>query len=110
MHELGITRNIVSICGERASGRRVSRVRVEIGRLSAVVPDAIRFCFDVVSRGSPLEGASLEIIEIPGVGRCRQCSASVELASRSFRCPGCRSLDVELISGDELSIKEMETV
>src|SRR5277367_6729152 len=109
MHELGITRNIVSICGERAGGRRVSRVRLEIGRLSTVLPDAIRFCFDVVSQGSLVEGATLEIIEVAGLGRCRQCSADVVLAPHSFRCPGCQSLDVQLVSGDELTIKEMET-
>lgn len=110
MHELGITRNIVSICGERAGGRRVSRVQLEIGRLSAVMPDAIRFCFDVVSQGSVVEGARLEIIEVAGLGRCRGCGASIALASSSRRCPVCQSLDVELLAGDELTIKEMETV
>jgi hydrogenase nickel incorporation protein HypA/HybF len=110
VHELGITRNIVSICGERAGGRRVSRVKLEIGQLSAVVPEAIRFCFDVVSQGSPVEGARLEIVEIAGLGRCRRCRLSVELTSHSYRCQACQSLDVELIAGDELSIKEMETV
>ena len=110
MHELGITRNIVSICGERAAGRRVSRVQLEIGRLSSVVPEAIRFCFDVVSQGSPVEGARLEIIEVAGLGRCRRCDVNVELASLSLRCPACQSLEVQLIAGDELSIKEMETV
>jgi hydrogenase nickel incorporation protein HypA/HybF len=110
VHELGITRNIVTICGERAGGRRVSRVKLEIGRLSAVVPDAIRFCFDVVSQGSPVEGARLEIVEVAGLGRCRRCNASVELSTPSCRCPACQSLELELVAGDELTIKEMETV
>ena len=62
----------------RASSRRwwsgcadapVRRVRLEIGRLSGVVPDAVRFCFDLVAAGTTLEGAVLEIDE-PG-GRVR---------------------------------------
>ena len=66
MHELSITRNVVAIVSERAVGQRVTRVRLEIGRLSAVVPDSIRFCFDICAQGTPLEGAELEIVERPG--------------------------------------------
>lgn len=66
MHELGITRNIVAIVSERASGQRVIRVRLTIGRLSAIMPDAIRFCFDVCAHNTPLEGALLEIDQPPG--------------------------------------------
>ena len=66
MHELSITRNVVAIVSERAVGQRVTRVRLEIGRLSAVVPDSIRFCFDICAQGTPLEGAELEIVESAG--------------------------------------------
>ena len=66
MHELSITRNVVAIVSERAAGQRVTRVRLEIGRLSAVVPDSIRFCFDICAQGTPLEGAELEIVESAG--------------------------------------------
>jgi hydrogenase nickel incorporation protein HypA/HybF len=66
LHELSITRNVVAIVSERAEGQRVTRVRLEIGRLSAVVPDSIRFCFDICAQGTPLEGAELEILESAG--------------------------------------------
>jgi hydrogenase nickel incorporation protein HypA/HybF len=66
VHELSITRNVVAIVSERAVGQRMTRVRLEIGRLSAVVPDSIRFCFDICAQGTPLEGAELEIVESAG--------------------------------------------
>jgi hydrogenase nickel incorporation protein HypA/HybF len=66
VHELSITRNVVAIVSERAEGQRVTRVRLEIGRLSAVVPDSIRFCFDICAQGTPLAGAELEIVESAG--------------------------------------------
>ena len=66
MHELSITRNVVAIVSERAEGQRVTRVRLEIGRLTAVVPDSIRFCFDICAQGTPLAGAELEIVESAG--------------------------------------------
>lgn len=66
MHELGITRNIVAIVSEQAGEQRVIRIRLVIGRLSAIMPEAIRFCFDVCARNTPLEGALLEIDQPPG--------------------------------------------
>ncbi len=66
MHELGITRNLVAIVSEQAAGRRVQRVQLEIGTMSAIMPDAIRYCFDVCAEGTVLEGARLEILESPG--------------------------------------------
>ncbi|MEC7192467.1 MAG: hydrogenase maturation nickel metallochaperone HypA, partial [SAR324 cluster bacterium] len=46
MHELSITQNLVAIVEEHARGQRVKRVTLEIGKLSGVMADAIRFCFD----------------------------------------------------------------
>jgi len=66
MHELGITRNIVAIVGEAAKGRRVVRVTLEVGALSGVMTDAIAFCFDVVAKGTPVEGAVLDIVSLAG--------------------------------------------
>ncbi|NEN93909.1 MAG: hydrogenase maturation nickel metallochaperone HypA, partial [Okeania sp. SIO3H1] len=52
MHELGITQNIVAIVAENAQDKSVKRVTLEIGKLSAIMPDAIEFCFDVCSKGT----------------------------------------------------------
>lgn len=107
MHELGIARNIVEIVSEAAGGRRVERVRLQIGKLSAVMPDAIRFCFDTCAQGTVLEGAALEIDEIPGRGRCNLCSAELALTQLVARCD-CGSRDIRCIAGEEINIKEME--
>lgn len=107
MHELGITQNIVAIVSEHAKGQKVSRVLLEIGKLSAIMPDAIRFCFDICSQNTVLAGATLEISEIPGLGKCRQCSAEVAL-DKPFGICKCGSLQLDLISGQELKIKEIE--
>jgi hydrogenase nickel incorporation protein HypA/HybF len=84
MHELAITESVVESVTQRFSDRRVTRVVLEIGNLSGVVPDAIRFCFDVCAEGTPLQGASLDIIAIPARARCSTCerSASVLAAAR----------------------------
>jgi hydrogenase nickel incorporation protein HypA/HybF len=108
MHELSISRDVVAIVCERAEGQRVTRVRLEIGRLSAVVPDAIRFCFDVCTRGTQAEGAALEIVEVPGRGQCDACLTQVALDAPIGLCPECGAARLQVVAGEELKITEME--
>lgn len=87
----------------------MTHVTLEIGKLSAVLPDAVRFCFDVVSQGTVVEGAELEIIEPPGTAECRICGTHFELEQLYGRCPGCESVDLIRLTGEELLIKQMVT-
>ena len=109
MHELGITRSVVAICTERAAGAQVKRVRLEIGSLSAVLPDSVRFCYDICTRGTLLEGSVLEIIEVAGAAVCRDCGGEVRLSQLFGRC-ACGGSNLRLVAGEELKIKEMEVV
>jgi hydrogenase nickel incorporation protein HypA/HybF len=106
MHELGIAQEVVALVANHAQ-RKVTRVVLEIGKLSAVLPDAIRFCFDLCSEGTVVEGAQLEIIEVPGRARCRTCAGEVILERPFGRCE-CGSTDLEWLSGDELKVREYE--
>jgi hydrogenase nickel incorporation protein HypA/HybF len=108
MHELSITRSVVAIVTEQAAGQRVTRVRLEIGRLSAVMPDAIRFCFDICAAGTPVAGAVLEIDELPGRASCIECDGEVLLDALVGRCPRCGTANLRLTGGQELNIREME--
>lgn len=92
---------------ERVGDAQVVRVRLEIGKLSGVVPDALRFCFELATAETPLAGAALEIIEIPGRARCMQCLADVELEDQIALCV-CGSANLDFVSGQELEIKEVE--
>jgi hydrogenase nickel incorporation protein HypA/HybF len=82
-------------------------VVVEVGKLAAVLPDALRFCFGLATENTPLSGAELEIVETAGRARCRDCGAEVALERPFGRCV-CQSSDLEWLSGDELKIKELE--
>lgn len=107
MHELAIAEEIVAIVAERTGNAPVSRIVVEIGRLCAVVPDALRFCFDLATEGTIAEGARLEIVEIPGRARCRACGGDVVLERPFGRC-ACGGTDLDWLGGEELRIKEVE--
>jgi len=108
MHELAITEEIVDAVRARcAPGERVTRVVLEIGKLSSVLPDAVRFCFDLCCEGTPLHGAALAIEEPPGRARCRRCDGEVLLERPFGRC-ACGSTELDWISGEELRIRSIE--
>jgi hydrogenase nickel incorporation protein HypA/HybF len=107
MHELGITQQIVEIVCRRAEGRRVMRVTLEIGKLTVVLPDAVRFCFDLCCEETEAQGAELEIVEIPARARCRACQTEIT-RDHPFGMCACGSCDLDWLSGDELRVREIE--
>ena len=82
------------------------RVRVEVGQLAAVLPDALRFCFEACAKGTTLEGAELEILQTPGRAICNACGDTVALASPYGRCD-CGGV-LRIVAGEELRVKDME--
>lgn len=109
MHELSITQSVVDVVTRRTGGDRVAKVYLQIGKLSGIVPDSVRFCFELVTADTPLAGAVLEIDEPLGRGHCRSCGEDFELRDLILLCP-CGSADVELVAGAELAVKSVEVV
>lgn len=109
MHELSLARNIVAICCEHAAGQPVGRVLVEVGRLSAVTPHALLFCFDAAARNTLLQGARLEIVEVVGRARCCLCGSEFTLTQLGQPC-ACGSYALDQLAGEELRIRSMELV
>jgi hydrogenase nickel incorporation protein HypA/HybF len=109
MHELSITQSIVEAVRDRTGDRKVTVVNLTIGQLSGVVPDAVRFCFDLVTDGTPLAGAQLFIEEPVGAAVCRTCSREFELSDPILLCP-CGSADVAILQGQELSVTSVKVL
>jgi hydrogenase nickel incorporation protein HypA/HybF len=96
MHELSIARQLLDIVAEAATQhelKRVHRLRVVIGALGNVVPEALEFAFDVAGEGTVAAGAELEIVEVPVTVRCNACGAESRLEDFAFLCPACGSLN-----------------
>jgi hydrogenase nickel incorporation protein HypA/HybF len=109
VHELAIAESVVDAVVDRLGAARIGKVVLEIGRLSGVVPDSLLFCFDLVTDGTSLQGAVLEIVELPGRAECRSCGAEVELYDLLGLCE-CGSLDLRVLAGNELRIREVDHV
>ena len=112
MHEMAIAMEIVDIAQASIPsdlhGARVQRVNLRVGKLSAIVPDSLRFCFDLVIKGGPLEGAELTFDEPPVVVRCRDCRAEWTVTEPVFICEACRGGAIDILSGRELDITSIE--
>ncbi len=109
MHELSITRSVVTTITGRLGDAPVRRIRLEVGRLSGIVPDSMRFCFEMVAAGTTCEGAALEIDEPPGRAHCRSCGADFDTDEVLPLC-ACSSADIAVLGGTQLRIREVELV
>ncbi|MVT54081.1 hydrogenase maturation nickel metallochaperone HypA [Bradyrhizobium yuanmingense] len=111
MHEMALCEGIMEIVEEEARRRSFSKVRtvcVEIGALSHVDAEAMKFCFPVVAARTIADGAVLEIVEYPGVAWCMACSRSVVIAQRYAPCPCCGSHKLQVTAGEKMRLKELE--
>jgi len=113
MHEMSLCESILDILEDQAAKdhfTQVKRVSVDIGPLSCVEPEALQFGFDVVMTGSLAEGAVLEIARPPAEALCLGCFKTVPVQARFDSCPECGSDALQVVSGEELKIRELEVV
>jgi hydrogenase nickel incorporation protein HypA/HybF len=113
MHELSIAIGLIDLATEEAARQgnvRVATVFLRIGPLAGVVSDALRFSFDLAADGTPVQGARLEIEEVPVIVRCEPCGADRMLTDpQRIRCPMCGE-PAAVIGGRELELTAMEVI
>jgi len=111
MHEVSICESVIDILtGEAAShgSTRVKAVRLMVGEMSGVIEDSMRFAFEVVSKGTVAEGAELVIDTVPLTARCKGCGREFHVEGYAFTCAHCGCPDIEIVSGRELMVEEIE--
>lgn len=112
MHEMGIAVRIVEIAISAippdVEDARIERINMRIGRLTAVEPESLRFCFNIASSDTPLAGALLDIEETPIVVQCGECAADTTISRPPFACSECGSGAVAVVSGRELEVVSIE--
>ena len=108
LHELSIAESVVRIASRQADGRRVTKVQMKVGYLRQVVPSALTFGFGLLAEGTPVEGAELEMEQIPAEGRCRRCGVESRLGAFPLQCEECGGFDLEILKGEELMVESLE--
>ncbi|HDP79476.1 MAG TPA: hydrogenase maturation nickel metallochaperone HypA [Spirochaetes bacterium] len=113
MHELSIMGSILDIVLEHAGKNgagRVSKINLEVGELSDLLPEWMQMYFDFVSKDTIAEKAELSIARVPAVLKCRSCGSEFGFKKDDwkFSCPDCDSPEVEIIRGREFKIISIE--
>lgn len=111
MHELSIMDSALTLALEQArqaGATKVHRIRLRIGALSGVVPEALQFAFEALATGTPAEGAALEIEPVAARFWCQSCTREFESANLFADCPDCHRPSGDLRAGREMELASME--
>ena len=112
MHEMAVADSILQIIEGKLAGvnpdAQVTKINLKIGKLTCVEPEALRLCFQVVSKETRLEETVLYIDSVPVRARCKDCEKEFGLEELDFACPFCASLRIEIQTGRELFIDSFE--
>jgi hydrogenase nickel incorporation protein HypA/HybF len=111
MHEMSLAEGVLQLIEDSAREQNFSKVVavwLEIGQLSTVEPEAMKFCFEAVTRDSIAQGARLEIISLPGAGWCMNCATTVPMTEVYGECPQCGGYQLQVTGGAEMRVKELE--
>ena len=112
MHEMSIVTSIIRIVREEMAqigARHLKGIKIRVGEIAAVEPEALRFCFEVCTEGTDMEGVILDIEEVPVMGQCINCKKEFRLNMYlDSRCAVCGGEAGDYLSGTELDIVSME--
>jgi hydrogenase nickel incorporation protein HypA/HybF len=111
MHELSIAQNIVEIIQQRipeSEWKQVATVRIKVGVVAGIVPDSLKFSFQAITAESALCNAQLITEHVPFRVHCRACDTNTENEDGFAMCGECESTDIQVLSGTELHVVEIE--
>lgn len=107
MHELSIAHSILSIAEKSTptEGKGIiTAVSMQIGQLSSIEIDSLRFAFEAIKSNTVLEKAELNIDIIEGEAKCQDCQTIFQLNAYGTACPNCKSYGVTILKGTEMKI------
>jgi hydrogenase nickel incorporation protein HypA/HybF len=111
MHELGIATSVLQEArkeAQRHPGARLRKIKLRVGELSGVNPEALSFCFEVLAREGDLGPLELEIESCQRRQRCPKCEKTFTVANYDLTCPQCGTAETDFVSGDELELASLE--
>lgn len=110
MHELGICDAMLKMIRGIMRDEElecISRITVEVGSLSGVMPRFLADCWEAVADGTELQEAEFVIEELAGTARCLDCNAEFVADLNNLRCPACRGDKLTPLTGRDLTLKEL---
>jgi len=111
MHEFSIMEAALETAVQKtraAGATQIHRLKLRVGKLSGVVPEALRFAFEALKGQSLAAAAVLEIEEVPAICWCAGCAAEFEAKDLNYGCPRCHEPGGDLRHGKEMELASLE--
>lgn len=111
MHELSIAKEIINTLNglkKEYENKNIIKVVVQIGEMSAILPDSLEYNFNIVKEDTTFSNAKLELEIVPLKFKCNKCNEIFGFSENEFCCPKCNIIDYQITQGAELQIKEIE--
>lgn len=111
MHEFSLIQEAMRLLEKSAAEnniRDIQKIKIVVGKLVAVLPDSMQFCFDALAKEPPFVNARLEIEEIEARGKCKDCGSEFVIDHYRFSCQDCGSLGVVTVSGNQFYVDYYE--
>ena len=111
MHEMSVAQSIIDIVLDTMKTHNVenvSKVRIQLGELSGVIPQSLSFGFQILTKDTPLEKTEFVYEKVPINAKCRKCKHEFQVKDFEFTCPKCKEKEVDTLTGTELKIIDME--
>ena len=100
--------NLALATAKKAGAQKIVRVNVVAGELRGIVPMQLTFCFSLMAENTLASEAQLGLEITPVRARCRECEETFTVKDYLYICPKCQSRDVQIISGTELQLRDIE--
>ncbi len=113
MHEMALAQSIIEIVEQEMNHYQLDKLKaihLAVGRMTAVVPEQMKLCFEILTENTRLAGTELKMKIVPVTYRCGVCNQEFTSEGITFNCPSCNGENPELIFGRELKIEFLEVM
>lgn len=110
MHEFSLAGEVIKLAefeAEKIKACSVSEITLEVGNMTGIQAESLETALGILSAGSVLENAALNIIRIKGVGICSECGKEFEMDNRIETCPDCEAFPSQIKGGNEFRLVSM---
>lgn len=111
MHELSVTQSLLDLAlkhSSKAGATRILSLNITIGNLASIVDDSVQFYWDILSKSTPAEGATLNFNRVPTKLLCLDCNHRYSPKPGELACPQCGSAHIHILSGKEFSLDSID--
>jgi len=111
MHEASIAQNLLGIILSKAkecNAKKITKITLKLGEFTGINQESLTFAFKNITQETIAKNAILDIVPSALMGKCRKCNEEFEINKIEFKCPKCNSILIDIVSGEDLFVDNIE--